>query len=554
MTSFSWLQLTDFHQGMREQDRLWDNVKEQFFKDLKRLYKKSNTPWDMVLFTGDLTQKGKPEEFEQINSFIEELWGFFKTELHFPKEPVLLAVPGNHDLTRPDSNDHSVRQLRESFLSATSIQEEFWENDKCRYRQVVNEAFQNYLSWWDNQHYRPQDNFQKGIIPGDFSYTFRKGDSSFGIVGLNSSFLQLTNDNYEKKLFIDSLQFKNACNDNGANWINQHNASLFITHHPPTWLSNNSRRNLQENIIGDYFAAHLCGHLHEAAFQDIAEGGGDFQRTWQGLSPFGLEYFGDETNKRQSRSHGYTAGTIQIINQEKGKLFFYPRQLRLQGRTRNIVPDYSFQLTDCQHTIPREFSLKKRYEGSIPEESVSQDMNQNFNLEEYKNIVRSIVSQQKKINGYKLVHEALQFSSYSLSQIQNDVAFYVAKSASKMIYKNMTDKWKIFAEELEVFMILDFLEESVKKGDINADFKAIIEYEYAEFFVKIPTALQLTENIMMNWKQPEDVEKEINKLTRKMCELQTIICDFLTGVDGNLKQSIEEFKGSLEQLGKSIDL
>ncbi|MDE5072662.1 MAG: hypothetical protein O4861_10940 [Trichodesmium sp. St16_bin4-tuft] len=42
-----------------------ERVKEIFFEHLNRLHEKSE-PWDLVLFTGNLTQEGSAEEFEKL--------------------------------------------------------------------------------------------------------------------------------------------------------------------------------------------------------------------------------------------------------------------------------------------------------------------------------------------------------------------------------------------------------------------------------------------------------------------------------------------------------
>jgi hypothetical protein len=67
MTSISWLHLTDFHQGMQDQDWLWPNFRERFLLDLERICKECNS-LDLVLFTGDLTQKGSIDEFNKSRS------------------------------------------------------------------------------------------------------------------------------------------------------------------------------------------------------------------------------------------------------------------------------------------------------------------------------------------------------------------------------------------------------------------------------------------------------------------------------------------------------
>ncbi|MBD2457077.1 metallophosphoesterase [Nostoc sp. FACHB-87] len=352
--SFSWLHLTDLHQGMREQHWLWPGVREIFFADLKRLHDKCG-PWDLVLFTGDLTQLGSAQEFEKLDQLMKELWDFFDK---LGSSPKLLAVPGNHDLVRPNKKDPAVRLLQQ-WLNLPDIQEEFWEDAESPYRQVVTKAFENYIIWWENQTFKPKD-LKLGTLPGDFSATIEKEGAKLGIVGLNTSFLQLTGDNYEGKLALHPRQFHQACNGDGSAWTKQHNACLLLTHHPPGWLNPNSQRDLKAEITSHgRFAVHLCGHLHEAFSGEIVEGGADARRIWQGRSLFGLEYYSRENTEVQ-RLHGYTVGKIEV-SKNKGNLIFWPREARLQGGQRSIVPDYSLVLTDNQHTEPKEFELLQPY-------------------------------------------------------------------------------------------------------------------------------------------------------------------------------------------------
>jgi predicted MPP superfamily phosphohydrolase len=352
--SFSWLHLTDLHQGMREQHWLWPGVREIFFADLKRLHDKCG-PWDLVLFTGDLTQQGSAQEFQKLDQLMKELWDYFDK---LGSSPKLLAVPGNHDLVRPNKKEPAVRLLQD-WLNKPDIQEEFWEDMESPYRQVVTKAFENYMAWWENQTFKPED-LKPGILPGDFSATIEKEGAKLGIVGLNTSFLQLTGDNYEGKLALHPRQFHQACNGDGSAWTKQHNACLLLTHHPPGWSNPDSQKHLKAEITSHgRFAVHLCGHLHEAFSGEIVEGGADARRIWQGRSLFGLEYYSRE-NTDVKRLHGYTAGKVEV-SKNKGNLIFWPREARLQGGQRSIVPDYSLVLTDNQHTEPKEFELLQPY-------------------------------------------------------------------------------------------------------------------------------------------------------------------------------------------------
>ena len=49
---------------MDTQSWLWPGVKDFFLDDLNRLYERCG-PWDLVLFTGDITQHGLPDEFDR---------------------------------------------------------------------------------------------------------------------------------------------------------------------------------------------------------------------------------------------------------------------------------------------------------------------------------------------------------------------------------------------------------------------------------------------------------------------------------------------------------
>ena len=64
------------------------------------------------------------------------------------KDPILLAIPGNHDLARPDSKKPKAALrvlLKED--SFGEISEEFWDDPDCKYREIISTAFANYQGW-----------------------------------------------------------------------------------------------------------------------------------------------------------------------------------------------------------------------------------------------------------------------------------------------------------------------------------------------------------------------------------------------------------------------
>jgi len=306
MTSFNWLHLTDLHLGMNGQTHLWPNIRDVFFKDLSKLHD-SCGPWDAVLFTGDLVQKGSEEEFKKLDELLDQLWIHLQS---LGSNPVLLAVPGNHDLIRPDANK-AVVSMMNMWEQVPNIHEQLWEEQNSEYREVVKQAFHNYQEWLVKTPLKQK--ISHGLLPGDFSTTFIKNGFKIGIAGLNTSFLQLGNGDYYKKLACDVRQLHEACDGDLGAWAGQHHACILMTHQPPSWLNKKSEANDYAEINpAGRFATHIFGHMHENTIRSISSGGGNVVRLWQGRSLFGLEH----DNKSLSRSHGYSAGRIELSNDE----------------------------------------------------------------------------------------------------------------------------------------------------------------------------------------------------------------------------------------------
>ena len=65
MADFTWLHLTDLHAGMPNQEWLWPTLKHELYKDLRKVHSLSGD-WDLVIFSGDLTQRGTREDFDKL--------------------------------------------------------------------------------------------------------------------------------------------------------------------------------------------------------------------------------------------------------------------------------------------------------------------------------------------------------------------------------------------------------------------------------------------------------------------------------------------------------
>lgn len=339
MATFNWLHLTDLHQGMTAQSWMLPEVRSELHRDLRDLHHDCG-PWDAVLFTGDLTQRGSRAEFDALDNTLAELG----EELDkLGSHPVLLAVPGNHDLERPGkTKDPAVRTLVK-WRESPDIHEEFWTDAESPYRKVVHKVFAEYTEWSSRAKHgfpRPAE-LRQGLLPGDFSAVIQKDGERLGVVGLNSAFLQLGNETTAGQLALHTSQLHAVCDGDGPEWASGCDAALLMTHHPPEWLDERSRDDhLFANIaVPGRFAVHLFGHMHDASATSIRNAGMGARRFWQGASLFGLETWGDGTIRRV---HGYSAGRIELGPSE-GKLRIWPRRAeRTQGKVWQLVNDTSF--------------------------------------------------------------------------------------------------------------------------------------------------------------------------------------------------------------------
>ncbi|NEO69253.1 metallophosphoesterase [Moorena sp. SIO3H5] len=365
---FRWLHLTDLHLGMKGLENIWPNVEETFFNDLEYLCQQVG-PLDLVMFTGDITQRGSKSEFDQVDTLLDNFWDKFG-QMGF--EPKFLAVPGNHDLVRPKNQKHPTLKSLKDLWDDSDIQGDFWDDIESPQRQLVIKAFENYVEWWDNTTV-PKPDISKGILPGDFSATIEKDGFRLGILGLNSAFLQLMGGNRQGKLALDLRQFNGACHKNGPSWAKDHHACLLLTHHPQDWLTDEAQAQLIGEIHSppERFALHLFGHMHEANLRSLAQGGANARRRLQGCSLFGMEGWGDQN---QERFHGYSLCELKIEG-NTASLRIYPRKAeKKQHGGWEIDKDVTFTLPRGQEgTEPVAVTLlrQQRNKPDLPEKKTA---------------------------------------------------------------------------------------------------------------------------------------------------------------------------------------
>ncbi|WAL82925.1 metallophosphoesterase [Pandoraea sp. XJJ-1] len=333
---FSWLHLSDLHFGQDAHTRLWPNFKSLFLDDLRHLTRLAGGV-DLVVFSGDLTQRGTEAEYAALTNEIKDV---FNVLGETGKTPALFVVPGNHDLARPPKDDPRTQMMR-YFLHEADLMHSFWERSEDQYRALVREAFRAFEKWKETLPSEgiPLLDCKDGLLPGDASARMECNGLSIGLIGLNSAFLQLGEGDYKGKLCLDVRQINALTAGAPQPWCDRNNLNFLITHHPHDWLSKDSIAHFNSEIYpSGRFTAHMYGHMHDANSVTILHSGSHGRSFVQSASLFGMEHLSDGTTDRQ---HGFVLNRIEVSG-NRANWMGWPRRATIHRKTldRKIVPDH----------------------------------------------------------------------------------------------------------------------------------------------------------------------------------------------------------------------
>lgn len=337
---FNVIHLSDLHLGMTGQKWMWPTFKTIFFNDLRLQYEKTG-PWDLVIFSGDLTQKSLPQEYAALTTALTELWAVFNSLGCSPK---LFVVPGNHDLQRPSNIDPCALALG-SWWQTPEIHEDFWENPVSPYRTTVVNAFAAYTEWAASLVNTPISLVadEIGLLPGDVSARIQKDGASLGLAGLNSAWLQLSDRDWNGNLNVHIRQLLSVTEGDPDAWGASNAFNLLVTHHPTSWLHTDAAAHWNAEIhVNARFNAHLFGHMHESVASQLALNGGIEKIAIQAPSIFGLETIADG----QQRNHGYSFLQLKQRCDER-TLKLWPRfAFSRQDGSRRLIANPNWDLKD----------------------------------------------------------------------------------------------------------------------------------------------------------------------------------------------------------------
>lgn len=352
MEQLTWLHLSDLHRGQPGEAGRWPAARSAALADMRAMAQDIGAP-DVILFTGDLAFSGQDEEYRKVEETLQEI------REAVTGDPLVITVPGNHDLARPGDGDPAAAgfdsylgserpALRRSLLTA-----------RREATEPIDRIFAAYKRFWDRVVKPSWDRrgsavrYQLGLLPGDFLLTLDKAGLCVGIAGVNSAFLQQRGDppgsdeHYKGKLVVEPEQLGIATDLD--RWSKEHDAALLLMHHPPDWLHN--RRAFETNVYHpSWFTACLFGHMHEGRYQEERSDGPAVRRYLQAGSLFGLEQWGQ---RHERHDLGYAWGRITRTAEAAGEL----TQWRRRGGLNDLR---TWELEAGRAAPPRAIALRRR--------------------------------------------------------------------------------------------------------------------------------------------------------------------------------------------------
>lgn len=297
MAAITWIHLSDFHAGPKGQS-VWHQVETELRPSVEAMAQRVGSP-DLILFTGDLANRGLAEEYERVDALLDRVNDWVGREL-----PVV-AVPGNHDVVR--SWRHAAFKHYET---EPDIQKVLWETNEP----VLDNMFPHYVKWAER---RVSGSLKKAgwiphistRVPGDLSVVVELNGLRLGLVGLNTAWTHLS-DGGEGELQLPLEQFLAALPErpNPLDWFQGHDAAFLLTHHPHQWLSTKAQETYLAAIhLPSRFTLALFGHVHKARTFGVNMSGGKPRVYAQATSLFGLEHYGEAG---ESRVMGYSWGCL----------------------------------------------------------------------------------------------------------------------------------------------------------------------------------------------------------------------------------------------------
>ena len=269
MTGITWLHLSDWHEGYKEESVYDRNVvRQQLVDDIRERTRRISNRGDLdkidfIVFSGDAAFSGKKGQYSQVEGFFDQI--LEASGLQGQRDR-LFIVPGNHDLedeALEELGGDSKKQLNtESKALGTWIDQYL---DPCSGKH--NLLLHPFSSYRDFVHgYTGQDQ------PSYASFKSLECDNGVkvALLGLNSALMARRKNERGKiddlqKLIVGEPQVDSRLRDIGG-----HDVKIAVMHHPLNWLCFEDQNKIRPLLTGNFHFL-LYGHRHKYEASDVVD-------------------------------------------------------------------------------------------------------------------------------------------------------------------------------------------------------------------------------------------------------------------------------------------
>ncbi len=391
----TYIHFSDLHIGDKIAKPFLSHMKAELLKDVKYISNELGRI-DVIFMTGDLVQCGAAAEYGAFEGFMNSVMEILKSVGSYP---YVFFVPGNHDLERLADCSSPTHQVLKNWNGNQELKKDiFWTTPA--YIDYCKDRFLNYSNFVQRYSNIPKEQTMFGILPGDFFSSIEVNGIKIGVLGLNSSFLQIESGNFSGKLGIYLKQVESIFGDRYVEELSKNDINFLLTHHNSEWFEPESRNEYKGEIyLKEYILEHFCGHNHipQAEYININYAGEN--RINIGPSLCGLEFFGDKFE----RVHGYHAGRYIVNNDNSITKQVYHRLAIQRNSSFYFDRDINFQ---CEKG--KEYS--ERFLGKLLSDCGEREHSANE--------INDILAEDKPKSGCIQLHPSTLHSDFAYSKVR----------------------------------------------------------------------------------------------------------------------------------------
>lgn len=251
------LHLADLHISKPRISKINNRIKK-LFDDLDKLKKEFSIHPDIILFVGDLINKGKESQDEYelaVDHFISPLLSHLNLDTDR-----FFMVPGNHEIDRTKISETFEQGLKEKLVNSEAFSDYYHDlNNNEEEFNSIKRRLESYFEFKDTIQ-------NSSIIKEGFfcdAYKIKFSNINIGILGLNSVWRSSQFGNDTRRIIIGEDVFSET-----IEYIKDCDLKIALTHHPFEMMADWEEKSLRLSMAKELDLL-VTGHIHDSDFSYV---------------------------------------------------------------------------------------------------------------------------------------------------------------------------------------------------------------------------------------------------------------------------------------------